>query len=53
MNYQDPTPSDYIAQAKLEEQRRIIKLLETYMGITGMFGLERDDLIALIKGENK
>ena len=34
-------------------EKRIIKLLETYVGLTGMFALERDDLIALIKGENK
>lgn len=27
MNYQDPTPSEYIAQAKEEERERIIKLL--------------------------
>lgn len=37
----------------MDERERIIKLLETYVGLTGMFGLERDYLIALIKGENK
>lgn len=30
MNYQDPTPSDYIAQAKNEERDRICKILEGY-----------------------
>ena len=39
--------------AMKKENERIIKLLETYVGLTGMFALERDDLIALIKGENK
>lgn len=30
MNYQDPTPSDYISQAKFEERERICKILEKY-----------------------
>jgi hypothetical protein len=42
-----------IAEAKRSERERIIKLLENYEGLTGFFGIERDDLIALIKGENK
>ena len=28
MNYQDQTPSDYIAQAKTEERERIIKRIK-------------------------
>ena len=46
-----PDIAAIIAAAKKSEQERIIKLLENYQGLTGMFGLERDDLIVLIKGE--
>ena len=42
---------EYKQKATDSERERIIKLLENYQGLTGMFGLERDDLIALIKGE--
>ena len=38
------------ATGQSDERERIIKLLEGYQGLTGMFALERDDLIALIKG---
>lgn len=59
MNYQDPTPSDYIAQARTEERERIIKLLESKK----CFDLDYEngeqclcgswtESIALIKGEN-
>ena len=43
--------ADAFEDGEETERERIIKLLENYQGLTGMFGLERDDLIALIKGE--
>lgn len=60
MNYQDPTPSDYIPKARTEERERIIKLLESKKCIDLDYEAGEqclcgswNEAIALIKGENK
>ncbi len=47
----------YRRQGELREQNRIVKLLENqsfiWMGEKQLIQISRDDLISLIKGENK